>query len=332
MKVLAVDAGRTGFRAAVFIDTRRGPSCQFDSAATLVEPDGAQRVASSVDAALRALGEDAVGGLDDIVIAAAGAFSRPDQAEALASALADRAIAGRSVVITSDAVAAHTGALSGQAGVVLSAGTGAVACAIDASGAMTLVDGAGFLLGDSGGGFAVGRAGLGAALRHHDGRSGGSAQLASLAEEQFGPLTALPGIVHAASAPARTVAGFVPAVAQAARDGDAVASAIWADAVAELAGTAIAASAALPERERRIAVAGSLFDLTDLVAEPFSATMAARAPGVSIRRTASDATTGAYRLADAPAGVYENLLLRTTVKTTGMASAASSTHRNSNQQ
>jgi N-acetylglucosamine kinase-like BadF-type ATPase len=106
------------------------------------------------------------------------------------------------------------------------------------------------------------------------------------------------------------VASFAPAVAQAARDGDPAAAAIWRDAVSELADTAMAACRALADRDRRVVVTGSLFDLTDLVTDPFSVTMAARQPGVVVRRATGDAVVGAARLAAGPAGVYENLLFR----------------------
>jgi N-acetylglucosamine kinase-like BadF-type ATPase len=309
MKILAIDVGRTAVRAVIFADATRGPSVQLDSGATLADPDGPRRVVASVETVLRAFGEDATTGLSHVVVAAAGAVARPDHAGALAGELVARHFAAE-VVVTTDVVAAHAGALAGKAGVVLAAGTGAVACAIDARGTITLVDGAGYLIGDAGSGYAVGRAGLDAAIRHHDGRPGASAGLALLAEEQFGPLGQLAGQLQGMPGHARAVASFAPAVARAARDGDQVALAIWHDAVCELADTALTAAWALPESDRRIAVTGSLFDLNDLVAEPFSATVASRDSGITVRRATGDAVLGASRLAGGPASGYESLLLR----------------------
>lgn len=310
MNVLAIDVGRTAFRSAFFSGDARGASVRLDNGATLADVEGVTRLVELLDMSLRALGSDAVTDLDVIVVAAAGAIFRPAQAEALAEAVAGRGYAGREVVVTTDIVAAHAGALSGQAGVVLAAGTGAVALCIDGAGRHRLVDGAGYLIGDAGSGFTIGRAGLAAAMRHHDGRPGGSARLATLAAERFGPLAELPGRLHGDVAPARAVASFAPAVATAARAGDEIAAAIWRDAVSHLADTATAAGAGLPRQDRRIALTGSLFDITDLVTEPFTVTMAARLPGVSVRRAIGDAVVGAARMADRPAGVYENLLLR----------------------
>jgi glucosamine kinase len=310
VNVLAIDVGRTAFRSAFFSGRARGASVRLDNGATLADPDGVDRLVELLDTSLRALGSATVSDLDVIVVAAAGAIFRPAQAEALADALAGCGYAGREVVVTTDVVAAHAGALSGQAGVVLAAGTGAVAFSVDGAGRSRLVDGAGYLIGDAGSGFAVGRAGLDAAMRHHDGRPGGSAALAALATERFGPLAELPGRLHGDVAPARAIASFAPSVATAARAGDELAAAIWRDAVSQLADTATAAGAPLPEQDRRIALTGSLFDITDLVTEPFTVTMAARLPGVSVRRAVGDAVVGAARMADRPAGVYETLLLR----------------------
>jgi glucosamine kinase len=309
VKTLAIDVGRTTFRAVVFAGDGRQASVRLDSGATLADPDGVLHLVDLFGSARRALGEAAVAGLDSVVVAAAGALYRPAQAAALAQRLADDGHAGE-VVVTTDVVAAHSGALNGRPGVVLAAGTGAVAFAVAGSATTTVVDGAGYLVGDAGSGFAVGRAGIAAAIRHHDGRPGGSARLAELAAERFGELAELPGTLHGDDHPARAIASFAPSVAAAARADDPVAAAIWAAAVAELADTATAACSALPERDRRIAVVGSLFELSDLVTEPFTAAMRARLPEVAVRRAAGDAAAGAARLAERPAGVYENLLLR----------------------
>lgn len=310
MTVLAADAGRTSFRAAVFGDGARRASVQLDSGATLADDDGVPRLLRQLETAMRALGDAALGDVEHVVVAAAGALFRPMQAESFVDALAKGGYAGREVVVTTDIVAAHSGALDGQSGVVLVAGTGAVAFGVSGSGKTTLVDGTGYLIGDAGSGFAVGRAGLAAAMRHHDGRRGGSGRLARFAVDQYGPLAELPGRLHSDPAPARAVASFAPAVAQAARAGDPAAASIWRDAVSELADTAMAACRALADHDRRVAVTGSLFDLTDLVTDPFAVTMAARQPGVVVRRATGDGVVGAARLATGPAGVYENLLFR----------------------
>jgi hypothetical protein len=96
--------------------------------------------------------------------------------------------------------------------------------------------------------------------------------------------------------------------------GDPVAVSIWQGAVSDLADTAVAACDALPPADQRIAVTGSLFELTDLVTDPFTVTMTARKPGVTVRRAAGDALTGAALMAERPADRYETLVFRSAMK------------------
>ncbi len=110
-----------------------------------------------------------LGPVDEVIVGAAGALAAPDAARALGDALLASLRVDR-VAVTSDAVIAHAGALNGEPGVVLIVGTGVVALAIGADGALRTADGWGPWLGDEGGGAWIGAAGLRAALRAHDGR------------------------------------------------------------------------------------------------------------------------------------------------------------------
>ena len=126
---------------------------------------------------------------------------------------------------------AHAGALNGEPGVVLIAGTGVVALAIDANGALWTADGWGPWLGDEGGGAWIGAAGLRAALRAHDGR-GPSTTLLDAARARFGAPKTWPAQLTSAAA----LASFAPDVLAA--DGDAAARAIVSAAAEALAATA----------------------------------------------------------------------------------------------
>ena len=137
---------------------------------------------------------------------AAGALAAPGAARALADALLASLRAQR-IAVTSDAVIAHAGALGGEPGVVLVAGTGVVALAIDANGALRTADGWGPWLGDEGGGAWIGAAGLRAALRAHDGR-GPSTTLLDAASARFGAPETWP----AQLADAAALASFAPDV------------------------------------------------------------------------------------------------------------------------
>ena len=107
--------------------------------------------------------------------------------------------------MTSDAVLAHAGALNGEPGVVLIAGTGVVALAIDANGALRTADGWGPWLGDEGGSTWIGSAGLRTALRAHDGR-GPSTALLDAARVRFGAPETWPAQLTDAAA----LGSFVP--------------------------------------------------------------------------------------------------------------------------
>jgi N-acetylglucosamine kinase-like BadF-type ATPase len=99
--------------------------------------------------------------------------------------------------------------------------------------------------------------------------------------------------IYDAPDPVAAIAGFAREVADAARDGDAVALAIWADAGRELAQTALAAA-------RRAGVdgpfsyAGGLFDAGELLLESFQAELG------DVRAPLGSALDGAALLLERP--------------------------------
>jgi N-acetylmuramic acid 6-phosphate etherase len=221
--ILAVDLGKTYCRAAA-----GGLRAEGAGAPGLAAPGGVRAAEIAILAVTHQLGP-----ADEVIVGAAGALAAPDAARALADALLASMRAQR-VAVTSDAVIAHAGALDGKPGVVLIAGTGVVALAIGADGALRTADGWGPWLGDEGGGAWIGAAGLRAALRAHDGR-GPSTSLLDAARARFGPPEAWPAQLTDAAA----VASFAPDVLAA--EGDAAALAIVSAAAEALAATARAA-------------------------------------------------------------------------------------------
>jgi len=168
--------------------------------------------------------------------------------------------------------------------------------------AVACVDGWGHLLGDVGSGFWIGRRGLDAALRAHDGRSGGSPMLARLVERDIGPLDRLPEMAARAGAgPVAAIASFSVQVAEAAGAGDDVARYIWQEAAAALAESAVACARRLdPDPPAPIAVSwvGGLFNAPDaLLLDPFLARIRSTFPAADLMPPAADALTGAARLA-----------------------------------
>lgn len=218
--ILAVDLGKTSCRAAA-----GGRRAEGVGAPGLAAPGGVRAAEAAILAVARNFGP-----VEEVIVGAAGALAAPDAAWALGDALL-KSLGAQRVGITSDAVIAHAGALGGKPGAVLIVGTGVVALAIDANGALRTADGWGPWLGDEGGGAWIGAAGLRAALRAHDGR-GPSTTLLDAARARFGAPETWPARLSGAA----DIASFAPYVL-AARD-DAAALAISSAAAEALAATA----------------------------------------------------------------------------------------------
>lgn len=244
--VIGADLGKTGCRVRVCPDGRPLPPVEGLGARGLAEPGGAEEALACVLAVVeRALGAVGVppGALDCLLVGAAGAEAAPDAARRLAEGLA-AALDVATVAVTSDSVTAHAGALGGRPGVVLSAGTGAVALGVGRTGEVRQVDGWGQWLGDDGSGAWIGREALRAVLLAREGRAPATA-LAAAAEQVFGDPAGLPTALAVAGNPARTTAGFVPAVVAAAAAGDGTAAEILRRAGRALAATTATAALAV---------------------------------------------------------------------------------------
>ncbi len=205
-----------------------------------------------------------------------------------------RRITTRTVVIASDALTTHLGALGGRAGSVVAAGTGAIVLGTDHATIWNRADGWGHLLGDEGSGAWIGAQGLQAALRHHDGRDDGSAPLHQRLRERFGDADATLRAVYGAESPAHELAAFAPDVAEAAHEGDRVARDIWRRAGASLAAAAQAAARGLPAN---FSWGGRLFDAGPLLMEPFRVELTRRVPGARLSAPQGQAADGALLLA-----------------------------------
>jgi N-acetylglucosamine kinase-like BadF-type ATPase/TusA-related sulfurtransferase len=190
-----------------------------------------------------------------VVVGLAGLITLTDDAERLQRDLA--ALCGTpAVLLASDVLTSHAGALGLTPGVVVAAGTGAVALGTDLRECWVRGDGWGHLLGDDGSGAWIGAAGLRAALRAHDGRAGGSHALLERLIARFGPPETLPAQLYPHRDAARRLAAFAPEVAAAAPE-------IVAEAGRRLAATARAALD--PRLPRRVSWAGGLWRLPGLL-------------------------------------------------------------------
>lgn len=229
-----------------------------------------------------------------VVVGAAGLATLGDGLrDELPAALA-RELGPRTVALAADAVTAYAGALGPRPGAVVAAGTGLIAIGTDLT-RWRRADGWGHLLGDCGGGTWIGRAGLEAALRAHDGRDGGSARLLARAEEQFGPVSGLPGALYPRPDRPAVLASFAPQVAAACADGDPVAADVMRAAARHMADSA---AAVCPRAEgARVAVTGGLLKLGDALVAPLEEELAKRLPHARRVVAEGDPLDGSVRVA-----------------------------------
>ena len=302
--VLAIDLGKTGCRACLWIGERssfaEGPGAP-GLAASQGAPLALGAVLQVAAPLLRAAGRTRV---DAVGVGAAGALADRAAAQTLAERLCAALPADR-VAVASDATTSHLGALGGAPGVTLAIGTGAVAIFIGPSGEMQRSDGWGPWLGDEGSGACLGLQGLRAALRAHDGR-GLPTLLAAAAKTRFGSLASLAAQMESSASPPRLAASFAADVAAAAEAGDAVAASLLAEACAALARTV---RSVIPEGTTgvRLAVTGGLANLNAGLVLPL---LQALTPVVTPIAPLGTALDGARRLALDAGTVHEPAIYR----------------------
>jgi N-acetylglucosamine kinase-like BadF-type ATPase len=304
---LAVDGGQGALRMAVVEHGVPARVAEADGF-THRSGDGLLAVASAVSQARAALA--VVDPVERICLGLTGAPATLELRRRLGALISDR-LDGAEVMLGPDMVTAHAGALDGAPGVVAAAGTGSVVLGVAADGTAHRADGLGYLLGDGGSGFAIGRAAARAALRARESRGPGTA-LEEAAERHFGPLAGLSHRLYSSATPVRDLAAFTPAVATAARAGDELARATFADAVTDLAATtASVLRRTFPAAEPgsvAVSHSGRLFAIEDLVLEPFAAALAEHCPQARLEPPLGDSLTGAARLVERGLGPYATLM------------------------
>jgi N-acetylglucosamine kinase-like BadF-type ATPase len=311
VRVLGVDSGGSGLRLAVG-EAAAAPGGTVHTAETGVPVrtggggiDAGHLLEQLVPAARALLARmpaaDGSPALAAVAVGAAGMATLGDSLRAeLPGALA-RELGVRRLALATDAVTAYAGALGQRPGAVVAAGTGMVAVGTDLR-EWRRADGWGHLLGDSGGGAWIGRAGLEAALRAHDGRSGGSAALLEAARSALGPPDELPGRLYPRTDRPAVLAAFAPEVARRAAEGDEVSAGILAAAAGHIAEAAAAVcpsgvSGPAPEEAPEVALTGGLFRLGEPLLAPLRGELARRLPRARVVPAAGDPLSGALAIA-----------------------------------
>ncbi len=183
--------------------------------------------------------------------------------------LAIEAVCSRRFALETDVVAAHAGAFSGQPGIILSAGTGAICFGADENGEQFYADGLGPLIGDEGGGYWMGIEALRATGRALDGR-GPKTRLAAPILEHLGVQNSdeLVQFVHSEACSREKIAALSRVVLALADEGSSEAAQIRArGAILLSSGVKSVARAMLHRRlERAMSEDGALEPLEVLVA------------------------------------------------------------------
>jgi N-acetylmuramic acid 6-phosphate etherase len=285
--VVLADAGLTVRARAEGQAAAMGPGRAAAAAAAIA--DTARRAAAQAGLSLPA---------DRAVVGAAGAGRPTEQAE-LAQALVAAGVA-RHVGVIPDGEAALTAAFGDGPGMVVNAGTGSIAVARDAGGALHRAGGHGWQIGDEGGGYWLGRRALDAAARAQDGRGEGSTLLArllaALGLRRFDDL-----VRWTATATPPQVAALAPHVLNAAQEGEAVAQRAVRDAADELVGLAVALAVHFPgDGPVEVGTLGGLFAPGSALAAAFRDALARRLPRARLSVMQIDPALGALRAAAAP--------------------------------
>jgi len=276
--VIGVDVGGTGARAAIVGEQG------------VVARSELNGITDKVQAVVGLVGDLlARAGVSEVDVVAVGAAGFQLTGARLRDGVPPK-MPSNNVLLCSDMLTSYVGALGLGDGAVIAAGTGAVALGTDMAGTWQRVDGWGYMLGDHGGGSWIGRHAMHAALRAADGRPGGSSLLLKLLDKDPAEL-----VCEISERPDRAglMASFVPAVAQAAEEGDAIALGLLRTAGDHLADTALAA---LPLGARRIiATTGNLFKLGGPLWQRFTA----RLKHVELQEARGTGLDGALTLAKA---------------------------------
>ncbi|MGQ9908678.1 MAG: N-acetylglucosamine kinase [Candidatus Flexifilum sp.] len=239
---MGIDGGGSTLRVAI-VDEALTVIAQAQretvNPSTIGRETAARRIQDAMREVLAAVGQPvaAVG----IGVAGASAVYAEDWLRATVGAV----LPDVPVVASMDHEIALVGAHGMRRGVIVLAGTGSVACAINARGEWAQAGGWGYLLGDEGSGVWLALEGLRAFVRYHDGVAPEAADLAGRMQRAFGftrPADVIPWL-YRQPPPTRELAQYADVVLRAADDGDLMARDIIQRGAAALAQIAQAAAA-----------------------------------------------------------------------------------------
>jgi N-acetylglucosamine kinase-like BadF-type ATPase len=240
--------------------------------------------------------------LTDITAACAGiaGVSHPIHYHTMKDAL-DRSLDLERFELVTDARVALTGALDGNPGVIVIAGTGSIALGVNEDGKDARSGGWGPTFSDEGSGYDIARQALKAVAASFDGRSSATL-LTKMVCKELGieKPSDLPGVIYSEDAKPAQIASLAKLVSEAAQQGDEVAQEILEQAGRELGQLAVAVieRLAMQQLSFQVACVGSVFNSGDFVLASFRRTILSVAPNAKIGEPIYPPTIGAAKLAE----------------------------------
>lgn len=228
-----------------------------------------------------------------LAIGSAG-ISNQDMVCMVATAMADHGITNWKLV--GDQEIALYGALDGQPGISLIAGTGSICFGRSADGAIARSGGWGHLIGDEGSGYALGRDGLVAVAQAWDGY-GPQTRLTELLAEQQNLTTQQEIISYIYGGDKSRIAALSRLVEQAASEGDTVALGIIRENARKLSRLVAAVAKQLNLGNTQVAMLGGMLENNTQLRHCFREEMAKNYPQIVCVSPLHDAATGAVMLA-----------------------------------
>ncbi|MFN0122844.1 MAG: N-acetylglucosamine kinase [Blastocatellia bacterium] len=279
---LGVDGGGTSTRA-VILDSSAATCGQGHAEAANYHRVGLASAIRAINAATAEACQKAGVRPDQINSACIGlaGVGHPDHHQTMLTGLR-AAFPIQEIQLETDARVALAGATGNRPGVVIIAGTGSIACGINARGQFERAGGWGPVMGDEGSGTYIGKRALEKVMEAYDGRGGRTKLTAAILRHyDVSSAAELPAIIYKdETSSLREAARLSRVVVDAAEDGSLTARQILARAAAELARGAIAVIEKLGMQNEnfRVATVGGVFESGEWVAQPLRKAIAAIAP------------------------------------------------------
>jgi N-acetylglucosamine kinase-like BadF-type ATPase len=298
---LGIDGGGTNCRAAIVDDDGQVIGEGRAEAANFIRV-GLDAAINHVKQAVKQACAEA--GIEPAEIAAAcvglAGTSHPDHHRQMLAALKET-LPIADLTLETDARVALAGATGNQAGVVIIAGTGSIACGINARGRFARAGGWGPTMGDEGSGSYIGRRALEAVVMAYDYRGEPTIMMEPVLRH-FGvssPLELPPVIYDEPERAMREIAQLSKIAVKAAQEGDRVAQEILKDAAIELAVAAIAVIEQLRmERDEfQVAYVGGVFEAGELILGPLREEIQHFAPHAELAPPIDPPVIGAVKMA-----------------------------------